>query len=58
MVVSKNNVARHARDAYGGGGVGGGVGPDNYKRCSCIEEECETLWVNVACHARDKELSR
>ena len=29
------------------GGVGlGGAGRDNYKRCSCIQEECETLWLH------------
>ena len=27
------------------GGVEGGMGRDNYKRCSCVEEECETLWL-------------
>ena len=57
MVAFKNNVARHVRDV-----CGGGVGRDNYKRSSCIEE-CETLWLwnvivvafknNVARHARD-----
>ena len=26
-------------------GGGGGVGRDNYKLCSCIEKECETLWL-------------
>ena len=35
----------------------GGVGWDNDKRCSCIEEECETLWLlsmnYVARRARD-----
>ena len=34
-----NNVAHHARDM-----CGVGVGWDNYKHCSCIEE-CETLWL-------------
>ena len=40
MVAFKNNVARHARDV-----CGSGVGRDSSKRCSRIEEECETLWL-------------
>ena len=53
-------VPRRPRGLMGlGVGWGGGVGRDNYKRCSCIEE-CETSWLlsrsfknNVARHARN-----
>ena len=36
-------VTCHARAVWVWGGVGG-VGRDNYKRCSCIEV-CDTLWL-------------
>ena len=45
MVAFKNNVARRAHDMCGVGvGWVGGVGRGNYKRCSYIPEECETLY--------------
>ena len=36
-------VTCHERAVWVWGGVGG-VGRDNYKRCSCIEV-CDTLWL-------------
>ena len=45
MVALMNYVAHHARDVFGVGvgWGGGGVGRDNCKRCSCFQEECQTL---------------
>ena len=49
FVVFKN-VARHTRDMCGVGvGWRGGVGRDNYKRCSCIQEDCETNVKRCGC---------
>ena len=47
VVVFKMNVKRCGsfREQCSTGAIWGGLGRDNYKSCSCIQEECEALWA-------------
>ena len=44
FLIAKKDDLRPVTRALCGGGVGGGIGRDNYKRCSCIEGR-DTLWL-------------